>query len=186
MIITHINKTHSRRDMLELIKLFKLPIEDAEDLNKKELSAELIDVLNKIDNIIPDDHFYCINNLQDLKEHLIKPNQKKILSIKDKAEIMKTAKLIISFCKGGYVIDISYFDSIDDVYTEARRVSQFGDMPTVRRMCSLLNKNPYSTEMIYPVISKKVQKELEVKALTSKKVHTSLHVKHGKILVQFD
>jgi len=186
MTITNIHKSHSRRDILEIVKLFKLPIDDVDDYNKKELSEKVIDTLNSIDNIIPDDQFYGIENLQELKEHLIKPNQKKILSIKDKAEIMKTAKLIISFCKGGYVVEISYFDSLEQIYSEARRIAQFGDLPTCRRMCSLLNKNPYCNERIYPVISKKVQKDLEIKKLTSKKVHTSLHVKHGKILVMFD
>jgi hypothetical protein len=180
------HKSHSRRDLLEIVKLFKLPIEDAEDYNKKDLTEKMIDTLNRIDNIIPDEHFYGINNLNELKEHLIKPNQKKILSIKDKNEIMTTAKLIISFCKGGYCVQISYFDTMDDIYVEARRVSQFGDIPSVRRMCKLLNDNPHSNERIYPVISKKVQRELEIKKLTSKKVHTSLHVKHGTVNVVFD
>ena len=186
MTITNIHKSHSRRDILEIVKLFKLPIEDPEDYNKKELSEKVINTLNTIDNILPDDQFYDIKNLNELKEHLIKPNQKKILSIKDKAEIMKTAKLIISFCKGGYVVELSYFDSLEQIYSEARRVAQFGDLPTCRRMCSLLNKNPYCNERVYPIISKKVQKDLEIKKITSKKIHTSLHVKHGKILVEFD
>lgn len=180
------HKSHSRRELIEIIKLFKLPIEDCEDYNKKDLTEKMIDTLNTIDNIIPDEHFYGINNLNELKEHLIKPNQKKILSIKDKNEIMITAKLIISFCKGGYCVEISYFDSMDEIYVEARRVSQFGDIPSVRRMCKLLNNNPHSNEMIYPVISKKVQRDLEVKSLTSKKVHKSLHVKHGIVNVVFD
>ena len=186
MTITCIHKSHSRRDLLEIIKLFKLPIEDAEDFKKKELGEALILALNNIDNIIPDDFFYNISNLNELKEHLIKPNQKKMLSIKDKADVMTAAKLIIAFCKGGYVIQISYFDSNDHLYTEARRIAQFGDIPSVRRMCELLNKNPYSQECVYPVISKKVQMDLDIKKMTKKKVHTSLHVKKGKVLVKFD
>jgi len=180
------HKSHSRKDLIDIIKLFKLPIEDAEDYNKKDLTDEMIDTLNRIDNIIPDEHYYGIENLHDLKEYLIKPNQKKTLSIKDKNEIMTMAKLIIQYCKGGFCTQISYFDTMDEVYVEARRISQFGDIPSVRRMCKLLNDNPYSKERIYPVISKKVQKELEIKKLTSKKVHTSLCVRHGGHWVKFD
>ena len=186
MSITNIHKSHSRRDIIEIIKLFKLPIEDAEDYNKKDLTDKTIDVLNTIDNIIPDKYYYGIEDLIELKEYLIKPNQKKMLSIKDKNEIMLMAKLIIGFCKGGYCVEISFFDTMDDVYVEARRIAQYGQIPSVRRMCQLLNKNPFSNEMVYPVISKKIQRELEIKHLASKKVHTSLHVKHGRILVEFD
>ena len=180
------HKSHSRKDLIDIVKLFKLPIEDAEDYNKKDLTDEMIETLNRIDNIIPDEYYYGIENLQELKEYLIKPNQKKTLSIKDKNEIMTMAKLIIQYCKGGYCTEISYFETMDEVYVEARRISQFGDIPSVRRMCNLLNNNPHTKERIYPVISKKVQNELEIKKLTSKKVHTSLFVKGGGHTVKFD
>ncbi len=186
MTITTIHKSHSRRDILEILKLFKIPIEDAEDYNKKELTEKTIEALNKIDNIIPDKYYYGIEDLNELKEYLIKPNQKKMLSIKDKNEIMMMAKLIIGFCKGGYCVEISYFDTMDDVYVEARRIAQHGQIPSVRRMCTLLNENPFSKERVYPVVSKKIQRELEIKRLAAKKVHTSLHVKKGKIMVEFD
>ena len=68
---------------------------------------------------------------------------------------------------------------------EARRIAQHGQIPIVRRMCTLLNQNPFSKEMVYPVVSKKIQRELEIKKMAAKKVHTSLHVKKGKVLVKF-
>ena len=180
------HKSHSRRDLIEIIKLFKLPIEDAEDYNKKDLIEKLVLAVNTIDNIIPDEYYFGIESVQELKEYLIKPNQKKVLSIKDKNDLMITAKLIISFCKGGYCVNISYFNSVDEIYSEARRISQFGDIPSIRRMCFMLNKNPNSNEMIYPIISKKVQRELEVKKLTSRKIHYSLSIIKGKHIVSFD
>ena len=181
------HKSHSRRDLIEIVKIFKLRIEDAEDLNKKDLTDKMIEVISVLDKIIPDNHYLGINDIHELKEYLIKPNQKKMLSIKDKNEIITTAKLIIQYCKGGYVVEISYFDTMDEIYSEARRVAQFGDIPSVRRMCNLLNKNPYSKEIIIPIISQKVQKDLEIKKLTSKKVHQSLHVKTGGgFMVRFD
>ena len=35
--MTQWHKSHSRKDLLDIIKLFKLPIEDAEDYNKGEM-----------------------------------------------------------------------------------------------------------------------------------------------------
>lgn len=181
------HKSHSRRELVDIIKLFKLPIEDAEDYNKKILSEKLFNVLyDEIDFIEPDDDYYGIQNLHELKEYLIKPNQKKILSVKDKNEIMKISKLIIQYCKVGYCTELSYFNTIDEIYTEARRLSQFGDIPSVRRMCQMLNKNPHSKEIIIPVISKKIQKDLEIKQLTSKKVFSMLTVKKEKVILSFD
>ena len=180
------HKSHSRLTLINIIKLFKLPIEDPEDYNKKQLTEKLITCLNDIDYIEPDEDYYGIMNLNDLKEYLLKPDQKKVLSIKDKNEIMTLAKLIIQYCKGGYVVELSYFNTMDQIYVEARRLSQFGDIPSVRRMCTLLNQNPHSQERVYPIISKKVQKQLEIKALTSKKVHNVLTVKKGPIIVKFD
>lgn len=180
------HKSHSRLDLINIIKHFKLPIEDPDDYNKKILTEKLIICLDTIDRIDPDNDYYNICSLNELKEYLLKPNQKKILSIKDKNEIMTIAKLIIQYCKGGYVVDLSYFDTMDDIYVEARRLSQFGDIPSVRRMCTLLNQNPHSQERVYPIISKKVQKQLEIKELTSKKIHNALTIKRGKIIVKFD
>jgi len=181
------HKSHSRRELVDIIKLFKLPIEDADDYNKKELSEKLFHVLyDEIDFIEPDNDYYGIQNLHDLKEYLIKPNQKKILSVKDKNEIMKMSKLIIQYCKVGYCTELSYFDDMEQIYTEARRLSQFGDIPSVRRMCLMLNKNPHSKEMIVPVVSKKVQKDLEIKQLTQKKVFSMLTVKNKKVILSFD
>ena len=181
------HKSHSRRDLVDIIKTFKLPIEDPEDFNKKDLSDKLHFVLyDVIDAIMSDEHYFGIKDLHDLKEYLIKPNQKKILSVKDKNEIMTTAKLIIQYCKGGYCTDLSYFDNIEIIYSEARRIAQFGDIPSVRRMCQLINQNPHSNERIFPIISKKVQKDLEIKELTSKTIHHSLCIRKEKVIVSFD
>lgn len=181
----NIHKSHSRRDLIDIIKLFKLQIEDPDDLNKAQVTEALTTCLEDLEDIIPDTHFYGICNVNQLKEYLILPNQKKTLSIKDKNEIMKVSKLIIQYCKGGYCTELSYFENIDQIYSEARRLSQYGDIPSVRRMCNLLNQNPHSNEVIMPIISKKIQKDLEIKKLTSKKIHNSLVVRYGTFKVDF-
>jgi len=75
---------------------------------------------------------------------------------------------------------------MEDVYSEARRVSQYGDIPSIRRMCQLLNKNPYTDERVYPVMSLKTQNDLKVKKVTSQKYWRSLTIKNEKVVVRFD
>ena len=180
------HKSHSRNDLINIIQLFKLPIEDITDYNKKEIITQLIDVMKTLVSIEPDPVYYNINNVDELKEYLIKPNQKKCLSVKDKNEITNTAKLIINYCKNGYCLELSYYHSLDTIYKEARRISQWGDFPVIRRMCKLLNQNPNSNEKIYPVISKLVQKELDQKKLANTKVINTITIKRGKFVVRFD
>jgi len=181
-----VHKSHSRKDMIELIKLFKLPIEDVEDMNKKQVKNALLSVLETIKRIVPDDYYYGIHNVNELKEHLIKPNQKKQLSIKDKNEVIRVSKLVIQYCKAGFNVNLSFFNTMEDVYSEARRVSQYGDIPSIRRMCQLLNKNPYTDERVYPVMSLKTQNDLKVKKVTSQKYWRSLTIKNEKVVVRFD
>lgn len=179
------HKSHSRKDLINLIQLFKLPIEDVADYNKKQIIDKLIIVMKNIETIEPDMIYYNIKNVNELKEYLIKPNQKKCLSIKDKNNIINTAKLIINYCKNGYCLELSYFHSLDVLYQEARRISQWGDFPSIRRMCNLLNDNPHSNEKIYPVVSNLVQKELDQKKLANTKVINTLTIKKGSFIVTF-
>ena len=112
------HKSHSRKDIIDIVKIFKIPLEDPEDFNKKDLSNKLHTILyDVIDGIIPDEHYYGIKNLHDLKEYLI---------------------------------------------------------------------NPHSNERIFPIISKKIQRDLEIKELTSKTIHHSLTIRIEKIILSFD
>lgn len=180
------HKSHSRKDLINIIQLFKLPIEDVTDYNKKQIITQLIEVMKTLETIESDSVYYNIHNVEELKQYLIKPNQKKCLSVKDKNEIMNTAKLIINYCKNGYCLELSYYYSLDTIYKEARRISQWGDFPVIRRMCKLLNDNPHSNEKIYPVISNLVQKELDQKKLVNSKVINTLTIKRGHFVIHFD
>lgn len=179
------HKSHSRNDLIKIITLFKLPIEDVHDYNKKELINKLINVLDEVESIEPDNTYYNVKDLNELKQYLIKPNQKKCLSVKDKQEVMTTCKLIINYCRNGYCLELSYFDNIDTIYQEARRISQWGDIPTCRRMCKLLNENPHRNEKVYPVISNAVKKQLESRNISDKKILNPITFKTGTFVLTF-
>jgi len=81
------HKSHSRKDLIDIIKLFKLPIEDPDDHNKKVLTEKLVTCLETIDTIEPDKDYYGILSLNDLKEYLLKPIKKKYCQSKIKIKL---------------------------------------------------------------------------------------------------
>ncbi len=61
-----IHKTHSKKDLCNIIRTFNISIDDPEKLKKKELIRTLVYKFKYIDEIEPDLDFYMIYNLVDL------------------------------------------------------------------------------------------------------------------------
>ncbi len=183
----NIHKTHSRKELLEIIEFFHFPISDCEELNKENLILQMGSTFEQIPEIIPDYDIILVNNKEELKEYLENPNQDKTLSVNQRNKIMRKSKRIINYCKNGYDIIKSSFCSLNDLLDQANEVAEYGNIPTCRRAIKLLNmdiKIPYKIEM---KMSKKVQRELDIKKQTALMYGTSgLVVKQGKVLVLFD
>ena len=61
-----IHPSHSRKDLLEVIKVFNLTIKNSDDLNKNELSRMLWIKISNTEMIDPDNNYFFINNIQEL------------------------------------------------------------------------------------------------------------------------
>ena len=114
-----IHMSHSRKELLDIIRVFKLPITNKNDKNKKNLQIAIVEVVRFLDNIIPEDQYFFINSKEELIDYLIKSNPAKTLTIKEKTDVMLTAKKLIGYCRNGYyLIPSGYMDAID-VYQDA-------------------------------------------------------------------
>lgn len=181
-----IHKTHSKKDLCNIIRTFNISIDDPEKLKKKELIRTLVYKFKYIDEIEPDLDFYMIYNLVDLKTYLYNCNPKKILSIKDKNEVILICKRIQQYINNNYIVNHSSFNSIDEIQKTAKYIEPYGDIPSVRRACKCLNNHPDKIFNLQPKISKQTLRELEKRAEYKKKYENKLIVKYGKYLVQFD
>ena len=99
-----IHSSHSRKELIQVIEQFNIDITNKNDLAKKDISALLIMKLNEMcdDEIQEEDEYFFVSSKQELIDYLQKPNQSKILTIKEKDNVMETAKKIISYCKNSY------------------------------------------------------------------------------------
>tara|TARA_R100000963_G_scaffold34932_1_gene30265 strand:- start:3810 stop:4364 length:555 start_codon:yes stop_codon:yes gene_type:complete len=182
-----IHKSHSKKELLEIVEYFHFPIDNSEEMNKDQLTSKMILVFNDIPEIIPDYDILLVNNKDELRRHLINKNQDKSLSIRERNKIMRKAKRIIAYCKNGYDITKSSFCSLNSLLDEANEVAENGNIPTCRRAIKLLNMDIKINYVINLKISKKIQRELDIKKQYEIMNGTSgLMIKREKVIVKFD
>jgi len=185
-----IHKSHSKNDMIELINLLNLPIVFSHQDNKKMIQEKLISVLNTSFEI--KNNYFKIETKQDLIDWLINKNPKKTLNVKEKNDVMLIAKHIINYCKNNYNIDTSLkYNNHKEIEDDIDYIRQFGDIPSVRRCCKLLQSDPYFCKSQFkPLISPQIKKELEEKQYT-KHVHLNIlkirySTPENPVIVYFD
>ena len=183
-----IHKTHSKKDLYEVIKVFKIPIYN-NTYTKKQLIKVLKDAIASGLFYINDKdraNKYLITNEYDLKEYLNTCNPKKLLSVKDKKQLIQDCRRLNQYCLNNYIIDNTTFKSEQEVNELCEQCSKYGDIPSVRKMIKRFNNNPMVEKTVKPVISNIIQKELNDKKII-KQVHMcNLIIKQGPFNLSFD
>lgn len=179
-----INKTHSKRDLIKINTTFECGITNPNRFRKCELSKLLYEKIWQLDYIEPNEEF-CFANLIDLKYYLMNINPKKLLTIKQKNELILDCKKIKHYTLNNYDLSLTTFKDMKELYDLAQKCSMFGDIPSVRKMCRDLNKDPYKLFDLIPNISKPVIKELELKSKLKTKGIKCLTIKHGTFTLSF-
>jgi len=181
----NIHQTHSRKELLDIIRVFKLPIPNKNDKNKSGLQDAIIEVVRFLDNIQPEQEYFFINSKEELIDYLVKQNPAKTLTIKEKQDVMMIAKKIIAYARNNYFLMPSgYMDTIE-VYKDATYIAKFPEIPSVRKAIDLVNKDPKIREKIEMIIPRRVKKQLE-KRKAVKQQHIPLYVKRGEFILSFD
>ena len=184
-----IHKTFSKTDLIEIIIDLGLPVVYSHQDNKNDIHQKLKECLKKDLQIT--ENFYKIQNKDELINYLEKQNQKKILTIKEKDNVMKLCKKIIQYCKSNYDITVTDYLSQRDIIDDLDYIKQFGDIPSVRRCCKLMNQDVKCGGLTFkPLISPKMQKELDEKKKTKEIKNYSMTVKYATddspIVLYFD
>jgi len=165
----HIHKSHSKNDLIDLINHLGLKIVFSHQDNKKDIQNKIREYLSKEVEIKK--NYFNIDDKDQLKVFLDKQNPKKLLTTKEKNDVMNIAKFIINYCKAGYDIDCSKYNNIKEIIDDMDYIKQFGDIPSVRRCCKLLLDDVKLNGTTFkPYISPQVQKTLDDKK-TFKSVH---------------
>ena len=151
----NIHKSHSKLDLLEIINDLDLKIVHSHQDNKKDIQQKLKNFCEKEEDFIfKKDNIYHIKNYYDLKCYLININPKKKISIKEKKQVMFIAKQIINYCLHGKVLEWShYYNDHRQIKDDLDYIKQFGDIPSVRRACNLMNMTLTPQDHFHPLIS---------------------------------
>ena len=144
-----IHKSHSKNDLIDIINHLGLPVVFSHQDNKKNIQDK-IKISMKQDFKIKKNYF----NIDD----------------KDQLIVYLEKQFIINYCKSGYDLDCSKYNSMQEIIDDMDYIKQFGDIPSVRRCCKLLKDDVKLEGMTFkPYISPQVQKTLDDKK-TSKSV----------------
>tara|TARA_R110000765_G_scaffold415829_1_gene517198 strand:+ start:1136 stop:1708 length:573 start_codon:yes stop_codon:yes gene_type:complete len=185
---TIIHKSHSKKDLLDYVNIFHICIGVSIKNNKYEVATTLWDSLSKTDYLLIDqDNKLGIKDIVELRNFLIKSNPKKTITIKEKDEFILTAKKIIHYSDNNYNINNSLFTNRKILYDTAKKMSQYGDIPIVRKAINKLMNDPFILYKIECKISPYVQRDIDIKKeLNSKSNHYECHIKHGDFIISFD
>jgi len=181
-----IHTSHSRKELIQIIQQFKIDIPNVNDLPKKDIQVLLSNKLMSIPEICEEEEYFFVKDKNELLEYLSKPNQSKILTIKEKDNVMLTAKKIISYCKNSYYLTPYNYETFEDLLVEAKHIAKFGDIPSCRRAINMLNNDPKLDHKIEIVLSKRVKKELQKKEQLKLNSIPRAVIKTGKFVVYFD
>jgi len=181
-----IHKSHSRLDLVELINNLNIPVIFSHSDNKKDICEKMIIFFEKKIDINFEDNVYKIKNNRDLQLYLKNENVKKSLSVKEKNTVMAICKSIISYCNNGYMIENSTYNDLQTIQDDMLYILQFGDIPSVRRACKLMNRDLKSINHYKAIISPQMEKKIKDKQLSKHCIYSSLIVKTGEFVINFD
>lgn len=182
-----IHKSFTKKDLIDIIQAYDIPIDDPKQYSKNELSITLSEILTNEDyqiNFSPDYPEFFKN--EDLIQYLSQPKSNEELNYKEKSEMIQKAKKLINYSRNGYLISFTDYLSHDSIYQDGIIVANHCDIPTCRRAIDELNKDPKIRNKIEKQISPKVMKTLQQKKINKDELEPKFKFKRGIYEIRFD
>jgi hypothetical protein len=180
-----IHKSFTKKDLLEIITSFDIPIDDPKSFSKLNLGIELSNVLDMFEIDYHPDYpdFY---ETSDLQRYLQNEKSNEELNYKEKGEMIQKAKKIINYCRNGYMLSFTEYFSIDEIYQDGIIVANHCDIPTCRRAIDEFNKDPKVRNKLEKKISPKMKKILEQKKINKESLQPKMKVDKKPVCINFD
>lgn len=182
-----IHKTFTKKDLIEIIQAYDIPIEDPKQYNKNDLSMNLTELLITEDfeiNFSPDYPDFFKN--EDLIEYLSLPKSNEELNYQEKSEMIQKAKKLINYARNGFMLSFTEYISHDDLYQDGIIVANHCDIPTCRRAIDELNKDPKIRNKIEKQITPKIKKKLDQKKINKEELQPKFKFRRGIYEINFD
>ena len=180
-----IHKSFTKKDLIEFINLYDIPVDDPKQYSKSILCELFVDTLNDFDISWNNEYPEFYNN-NDLLKYLTEQKSNEELNYREKSEMIQKAKKILNYCRNGMMLSFTEYLSIDQIYQEGIIVANHCDIPTCRRAIDELNNDPKIRNKIEKKISPKVKKTLEQKKINKDELTPKLKFHTGHYELTFD
>jgi len=182
-----IDPSHSKKDLCDIILVFKLPIHNLKNKVKKVVAEEVMITLKSMDDITPNYDYYEISNVSELIDYLQQPKKDNNISLKEREIAILKAKSLIHFSRGcGGTFPSSDYNDKSEVVSDAEHIKRYADIPTCRMAIKLLNENNNLGYNIKPELSYRVKKQLEKKQKIKANSQARFSMRRGDFLITFD
>ena len=186
-----IDKSFSKGELVEVINELNLRIVHSHADNKKQLQDKIVEYLKNKNIKIDEDNIFNIKTRDGLIFFLTNKNPKKTLNIKEKQDVMRIAKNIINYCKRGHCLEFSTYNNFKDLIDDCDYIKQFGDIPSCRRACRLMNQDEnVRPDRFIALVSPQVQRQLDEKKILKLKYSPHIIIRRATpenpIVVTFD
>ncbi len=182
-----IDKTWTKKHLLYFIKIYDVDIDEPKELPKKELSELFYSYLDSCIEIFTwNEEYPDIYEWVDLKSLLEQPKANTELDYRQKQEIIQDAKIILNYCRQGYLVSYTRFKDYDELYHLALKVSQHCDISTCRRAIGEFNKDTKLRNPIVAKISPKMKIILDQKKINKQSLCPKLTIRTEPITLTFD
>ena len=182
-----IDKSFTKKDLIDIIQSYDIPIDDPKQYSKNELSITLTEILVNEDYQINFSFDYPeFYKNEDLIQYLSVPKSNEELNYKEKSEMIQKAKKLINYSRNGYMLSFTDYLSHDAIYQDGIIVANHCDIPTCRRAIDELNKDPKIRNKIEKQISPKIMKTLQQKKINKDELEPRFKFRRGHYIIDFD
>jgi hypothetical protein len=180
------NKSHPKKDLLNFISLYNIPIEEPNDIPKLVLGVKIFNYLEDVVELEWVEDYPEIFKGSDLIEYLEKPKFNSELNYKDRQDMIHSAKIILNYCRSGFLISNTKFKDYDELYALAATISLHCDIPTCRRAINEFNLDSKLRNKFEIKLSQKCKKDLDQKNINKAELMSSFGFKKGIYHLSFE
>ena len=182
-----IHKSQSKQELIDIINDLQISnIELSHSDSKSDTQSKILTYLNDYKEDTNPESVFKIRSSQELAIYLMNPNQKKNLSVKDKSVVMSICKEITKFAKCNYIVENTRYSTLQELNDDMMYITQYGDLPSVRRAVKLMNENVQRTRHWSCVISPQMKKVIEEKENQKNSISYHATFRRGEFIVSFD
>ena len=182
-----IHSTHAKKDLHEIIEVFQLyEVGEYKTLRKHELVPKLEALLADREYIPEENKNFYIKDLQDLKDYLRSPTTRQITSNSVRYDVTDRVRNLIFYGKDcGYDVGGSNYGTHAEVVCDALFVSNYGDLPAVRRAIRFYNLDPKTPTPLEAIMTRRVGRRVLDLAKQKKENCLSLTAQKGEFVLDF-